>query len=88
MAMHDDEVKRAGDLRRMAEAELERNPHLSAPADAAMAPEDIMRLLHELSVQQIELEMQREEMRREELWRAMSISMIQPRWATAPLTTG
>jgi PAS domain S-box-containing protein len=85
MAMHDDEVKRAGDLRRMAEAELERNPHLSAPADAAMAPEDIMRLLHELSVQQIELEMQREEMRREELAWEASLARYVDLYDSAPV---
>ena len=83
--MHDDEVKRAGDLRRMAEAELARNPHLSAPVDAAMAPEDIRRLLHELSIQQIELEMQREEMRREELAWEASLARYVDLYDSAPV---
>ena len=51
-------------LRQRAEAMLRENPPKSAENLAAVSPEVMQRMLHELRVHQIELEMQNEELRR------------------------
>ncbi len=52
-----------GDLRQQAEEALRRNPADSSNLDE-LSPEDVQRLLRELRVHQIELEMQNDELRR------------------------
>ena len=55
-----DHPKEIKDLRRQAEAEI----RAEASEPEAMSPEDCVRLIHELRVHQVELEMQNEELRR------------------------
>jgi len=85
MVMHADKVRKAADLRRRAEAEVQRNPQVATQLDPAMAPEDIRRLFHELSVQHIELELQTEEMRREELEWEASLARYIDLYESAPV---
>ncbi len=59
MAEHDQSHNRAADLRRQAEEQLGQRP-----AGASSGTGEAERLLHELQVHQIELEMQNEELRR------------------------
>jgi len=66
MVMDDREINKAASLRRLAETEFRRNPRFTPEAHSAMSPEEVLRTLHELSVHQIELEMQNEELRRVE----------------------
>lgn len=54
-------------LRRRAEASLRNMPAPSAEQRAALAPEVMLQVLHDLRVHQIELEMQNEELRRAQL---------------------
>jgi PAS domain S-box-containing protein len=54
-------------LRRRAEASLRNTPAPSAEELAALAPEEMLRVLHDLRVYQVELEMQNEELRRAQL---------------------
>ena len=76
-------------LRQCAE-EVARERASSSPKDVeAMSPEEVKRMLHELRVHQIELEMQNEELRRTQeanctlRGRVTSTSMTWRRWAIA-----
>ena len=77
------------DLRRRAEKEIKAD----AIAPEAMSPAECARLIHELRVQQTELEMQNEELRQAQAQLAdpgtnMPTSMTLHRWAISPWMSG
>jgi len=79
------EIKKAANLRKLAETESQRNPRFSPKARSAMSPEEILRTLHELSVHQIELEMQNEELQRLEVEREASLARYVDLYDSAPV---
>ena len=84
----DDIEKQQSDLRRRAEASLGESVQLPE-AVSALSRSEVEKLVHELRVHQIELEMQNEELRQsqaelEALGRGISTSSTWRRWAIAP----
>jgi len=72
-------------LRRRAEAAVQRNLLASREARAALSPEDVLRMVHELSVHQVELELQNEELRRAEEAREAALARYRDLYDTAPV---
>jgi len=85
MAMSEDQTEKASHLRRMAEEAIQRNPRTAHKAHAALANEDMVRLIHELSVHKIELEMQNDELRRAETEREASLARYTDLYDSAPV---
>jgi hypothetical protein len=50
MVTNEDKIKKAGDLRRVAEEKVRQNSVASSEAHSAGSPEDVQRMLHECYV--------------------------------------
>jgi PAS domain-containing protein len=85
MGANEDKIKKVANLRRMAEAEVHRSQRAIHEAWAAMSPEQVMRVLYELSVHQVELERQNEELRRAESEREASLARYTDLYDSAPV---
>jgi len=85
MAKRAVDTGKAFDPGKMGDGGIRRNPLSPYPAPAPPSLEDVPRILHELSVHQVELELQNEELRRAEAERETALARYVELYDSAPV---